>query len=123
MAMPQTFEDFEKVVAHFNRPDDNMWGTAMRYSRVYDFLTCYLDPFMTQDDLPAIPGRGNVDFIDEIRLTVAGTAGGTVVDCAKLGLGALAVGTVGDDEKAGWVLATMAGFGIDVSGMQRLRAR
>lgn len=68
----------------------------------------------------AIPGRGNVDFIDEIRLTVAGTAGGTVVDCAKLGLGALAVGTVGDGEKAGWVLATMAGFGIDVSGMQRL---
>lgn len=57
MAMPQTFEDFEKVVAHFNRPDDNMWGTAMRYSRVYDFLTCYLDPFMTQDDLPAIPPK------------------------------------------------------------------
>lgn len=54
MAMPQTFEDFEnltmedfeKVVAHFNRPDDNMWGTAMQYSRVYDFLTCYLYPFM-----------------------------------------------------------------------------
>ena len=69
----------------------------------------------------AIPERGNVEFIDEIRLTVAGTAGGTVVDCAKLGLSALAVGAVGDDEKADWVLATMAGFGIDVSGMQRLR--
>jgi hypothetical protein len=27
-----------------------------------------------------------VHFIDEIRLTVAGAAGGTVVDCAKLGL-------------------------------------
>mgnify|MGYP006291326551 CR=1 FL=1 len=26
-----------------------------------------------------IPDRGNVDFIEEIRLTVAGTAGGTVV--------------------------------------------
>jgi len=33
----------------------------------------------------AIPDRGNVDFIEEIRLTVAGTAGGTVVDTAKLG--------------------------------------
>ncbi len=33
----------------------------------------------------AIPERGNVDFIEEIRLTVAGTAGGTVVDTAKLG--------------------------------------
>ncbi len=27
-----------------------------------------------------IPERGGVDFIEEIRLTVAGTAGGTVVD-------------------------------------------
>ena len=33
-----------------------------------------------------IPDRGNVDFIEEIRLTVAGTAGGTVVDTAKLKL-------------------------------------
>ena len=32
----------------------------------------------------AIPEGGNVDFIDEIRLTVAGTAGGTAVDLDKL---------------------------------------
>lgn len=68
-----------------------------------------------------IPERGNVEFIDEIRLTVAGTAGGTVVDCAKLGLQCLAVGAVGDDEKADFVLATLQGFGIDTSAMQRLR--
>ena len=43
-----------------------------------------------------IPDRGNVDFIEEIRLTVAGTAGGTVIDTAKLGLKSLAVGAVGD---------------------------
>ena len=55
-----------------------------------------------------IPERGNVDFIEEIRLTVAGTAGGTVVDTAKLGLKSLAVGAVGDDEKADWVLLTLA---------------
>ena len=55
-----------------------------------------------------IPDRGNVDFIEEIRLTVAGTAGGTVVDTAKLGLKSLAVGAVGDDEKADWVLLTPA---------------
>jgi hypothetical protein len=67
-----------------------------------------------------IPDRGNVDFIEEIRLTVAGTAGGTVVDTAKLGLRSLAVGAVGDDEKADWVLATMEKHGIDVSAMQRL---
>lgn len=67
-----------------------------------------------------IPERGNVDFIDEIRLTVAGTAGGTVVDTAKLGLRSLAVGAVGDDEKADWVLLTLQKHGIDTSAMQRL---
>ena len=68
----------------------------------------------------AIPERGNVEFIDEIRLTVAGTAGGTVVDTAKLGLRSLAVGAVGEDEKADFVLATMSKFGIDTSAMQRI---
>jgi sugar/nucleoside kinase (ribokinase family) len=68
-----------------------------------------------------IPDRGNVEFIDEIRLTVAGTAGGTVVDAAKLGLKCLAVGAVGDDEKADFVLATLQKFGIDSSAMQRLK--
>jgi sugar/nucleoside kinase (ribokinase family) len=67
-----------------------------------------------------IPDRGGVDFIEEIRLTVAGTAGGTVIDTAKLGLKSLAVGAVGDDEKADWVLLTMQKHGIDTSAMQRL---
>jgi sugar/nucleoside kinase (ribokinase family) len=67
-----------------------------------------------------IPDRGNVEFIDEIRLTVAGTAGGTVVDTATLGLKSLAVGAVGDDEKADWVLMTLEKHGIDVSAMQRV---
>jgi len=66
-----------------------------------------------------IPDGGNVDFIDEIRLTVAGTAGGTVVDTAKLGLKSLAVGAVGDDEKADWVLMTLAKHDVDISAMQR----
>lgn len=68
-----------------------------------------------------IPDRGNVEFIEEIRLTVAGTAGGTVVNTAKLGLKSLAVGAVGDDEKADWVLLTLAKHGIDTSAMQRLK--
>jgi len=69
----------------------------------------------------AIPEGGNVEFIDEIRLTVAGTAGGTVVDAAKLGLRSLAVGAVGDDEKADFVLATLQKHGVDISAMQRLK--
>ncbi len=67
-----------------------------------------------------IPERGNVEFIDEIRLTVAGTAGGTVIDAAKLGLKALAVGAVGDDEKADFVLMTLGKFGVETSAMQRI---
>jgi sugar/nucleoside kinase (ribokinase family) len=67
-----------------------------------------------------IPDRGDVEFIDEIRLTVAGTAGGAVVDAAKLGLRSLAVGAVGDDEKADWVLHALQKHGVDTSAMQRL---
>jgi len=52
--LPQTFEDFEamnmdefeKVAEFFTRPDKGLYGTAMQYSREYDFCTCYLYPFM-----------------------------------------------------------------------------
>ena len=67
-----------------------------------------------------IPAGGGRALIDEIRLTVAGTAGGTVVPCARLGLKARAVGAVGSDEKADWVLDTMTREGIDVSVMERI---
>jgi sugar/nucleoside kinase (ribokinase family) len=67
-----------------------------------------------------IPPGGSRYLIDEIRLTVAGTAGGTVVPCARLGLKALAVGAVGSDEKADWVLDSLAREGIDVSVMERI---
>lgn len=65
-----------------------------------------------------IPEGGNADFIQEIRMTVAGTAGGTIVDCAKLGLKALAVGATGEDEKAFFIRSTLERFGIDTSAMQ-----
>ncbi|MEP2030164.1 MAG: sugar kinase [Paracoccaceae bacterium] len=68
----------------------------------------------------AIPDGGNVDFIDEIRLTVAGTAGGTVIDLAKLGLSCQAVGAVGSDEKADFVINRMQQFDIDCRHMTRL---
>lgn len=68
----------------------------------------------------AIPPGGQVAFIDEIRLTVAGTAGGTAIDCAKLGLKTRAIGAVGDDEKADFVLATLSRHDVDVAGMRRL---
>lgn len=52
--LPQTFEEFEnltmrefeKIAAFFTRPDQQLWGTAMQYSRFYDFATCFLYPFL-----------------------------------------------------------------------------
>jgi len=70
----------------------------------------------------AIPEGGNVDFIDEIRLTAAGTAGGMVVISAKLGLDCLAVGAVGNDEKGEFVLDVYKRHDIDISAMQRTDA-
>ena len=67
-----------------------------------------------------IPEGGNVEFIEELRLTVAGTAGGTIIDCAKLGLKTLAVGAVGNDEKADFVVSVLEKFGVDVSAFQRI---
>ncbi|MHA1524999.1 MAG: carbohydrate kinase family protein [Alphaproteobacteria bacterium] len=67
-----------------------------------------------------IPEGGNVEFIDEIRLTVAGTAAGTVIDMAKLGLKSLAVGAVGDDEKGDFVIQTYKRYGVDTAGVQRI---
>jgi len=68
-----------------------------------------------------IPDGGNVDFIDEIRLTVAGTAAGTAIDCAKLGLKTLAVGAVGEDEKGDFVVDTYRRFGVETWAVKRTK--
>ncbi len=52
--LPQTFEDweqvsmtaFEEIAEFFTRPDQDLYGTAMQYSKEYDFMTMYLYPFM-----------------------------------------------------------------------------
>ncbi|MEA2530866.1 MAG: multiple sugar transport system substrate-binding protein [Thermomicrobiales bacterium] len=54
MDLPQTFEDweqidmdtFEKIAAFFTRPDQGIWGTALQWSKVYDFISCYAYPYM-----------------------------------------------------------------------------
>ncbi len=52
--LPSTFEDFEnltmdefeKVADFFTRPDEQRWGFAQQYSRVYDFATCAFNNFL-----------------------------------------------------------------------------
>ncbi|MES1923938.1 pfkB family carbohydrate kinase [Salinisphaera sp. T31B1] len=67
-----------------------------------------------------MPPVGSSDRIDEIRLTVAGTAGGTAVDCAKLGMQTVGFGAVGSDDNADVLLDLMRRHGIETAFMQRL---
>jgi sugar/nucleoside kinase (ribokinase family) len=66
-----------------------------------------------------IPPGQNLALLDEIRITVAGTAAGTAVDLAKLGAQVHAVGALGEDELGNFVEATMRRSGIDTGGLVR----
>lgn len=66
-----------------------------------------------------IPDGQNIDVIDEIRLTVAGTAGGTAVDLAKLGAHVVTMGAVGNDAPGNFISRTMQDYSIDVSNLVR----
>lgn len=64
--------------------------------------------------------RGQVSLLlDEIRITPAGTAGGTIVDLARLGAQASAIGAVGNDLNAEFLVAALEKWGVDVSGLVR----
>ena len=66
-----------------------------------------------------IPPKQDVDLLEEIRLTVAGTAAGTSVDMAKLGLDVLAMGAIGDDAAGNFIVYTMERYGISTAGLVR----
>lgn len=65
-------------------------------------------------DIP--PGQGR-RVLDEIRITAAGTAGGTAVDLAKLGAEVVSIGPVGDDVTGRLLLELLAEHGVDVRYM------
>jgi sugar/nucleoside kinase (ribokinase family) len=65
-----------------------------------------------------IPPGQNIALIDEIRVTVAGTAGGTAVDLAKLGADVSSIGATGDDELGNVMRGILDRYGIDSSGMR-----
>lgn len=66
-----------------------------------------------------IPEGQNLTILEEIRLTVAGTAAGTSVDLAKLGMEVYASGAIGKDNLGDFIVSTMKGFGIDTAGLVR----
>src|SRR5277367_6130133 len=57
-------------------------------------------------------GQGSV-LLDEIRLAPAGSAAGTAVGLAKLGLSVATVGAVGDDALGDVLIRALNGFGVD----------
>jgi sugar/nucleoside kinase (ribokinase family) len=67
----------------------------------------------------SIPEGGAVTFIDEIRLSPAGTAAGAVMNAAKLGVSTAAVACLGRDEKGDFILDVYRRLGIDCSMIQR----
>ncbi len=67
----------------------------------------------------AIPPGGRAIFIDEIAMTVAGTAGATAMACAILGLKTRAVGSVGDDEMGDIMLNSLNRKGVETTLIER----
>jgi hypothetical protein len=53
-----------------------------------------------------VPEGQNVALLDEIRVTVAGTAAGTAIDLAKLGAEVVAMGAIGEDELGNFLVDT-----------------
>jgi sugar/nucleoside kinase (ribokinase family) len=63
-------------------------------------------------------GQGSV-LLDEIRLGPAGSAAGTAVGLAKLGLNVSTVGAVGDDALGEVLISALNGYGVDTSHVVR----
>ncbi|MFZ2060304.1 MAG: sugar kinase [Candidatus Binatus sp.] len=66
-----------------------------------------------------IPERQGSVLLDEIRLAPAGSAAGTAVGLAKLGLEVATVGAVGDDALGDVLIRALNGFGVDTAHVVR----
>ena len=69
--------------------------------------------------VPYIPEGQGVLLLDEIRITVAGTAAGTSVDLAKLGAEVYTMGAIGEDGLGDFVVNTMQSYGVNTDGLVR----
>ncbi len=66
-----------------------------------------------------VPTESGGQLVDEISMTVAGTAAGTAIDLAKLGAMTTSMGAVGSDELGDFVVRVMNSYGINVSHLTR----
>ena len=65
-----------------------------------------------------IPDAQGIALLEEIRLTVAGTAAAIAVNLAKLGVDVATVGAIGDDALGRFLSTTMAEAGVDVTRLR-----
>lgn len=66
-----------------------------------------------------VPPGQQLALLDEIRITVAGTAAGTAIDLAKLGAHVIAMGAIGRDEPGDFLVATYAKYGVETKHLVR----
>ena len=86
-------------------------------ARVVALGACVLD--ILGRPVTHIPeGQGGL-ILDEIRIAPAGSAAGTAVGLAKLGLSVAAIGAVGDDRLGDVLVRALDSFGIDTSRIVR----
>ena len=65
------------------------------------------------------PGLGGRHILTDVRITAAGTAAGTSVDLAKLGIEVTAIGAIGRDDLGDLLLERMRVHGIDTGRVVR----
>jgi sugar/nucleoside kinase (ribokinase family) len=66
-----------------------------------------------------LPRGQDSRLLEEIRVTVAGTAGGTSVDLARLGAEVVAIGAIGADNLADFLTNVLEREGVDTSHLTR----
>jgi sugar/nucleoside kinase (ribokinase family) len=67
----------------------------------------------------AIPEGQGGQLVEQIRITPAGSAGGTAITLAKLGANTISAGAIGDDELGEVLLTLLQRFGVDTSLLVR----
>ncbi len=67
----------------------------------------------------AMPPRGGATFVDQMTMTVAGTAGATALDCATLGLNVQVTTELGCDPMGDWLVSAMEKAGVNTGSVSR----
>jgi sugar/nucleoside kinase (ribokinase family) len=66
-----------------------------------------------------VPPGQHLALLDEVRITVAGTAAGTAIDLAKLGAHVIAIGAIGKDNPGDFLVSTYRKYGVETDYLSR----